>query len=134
MGGQFDSGRNLTGRIGRFGIVGLLSTGLYFVFYLLLLALAPLAPPLASVTAYVLVVPLNFVAQRSFTFRSSGAIGGELYRYLAVTAIGLATSFCAVWVTSNWLALPAFVGGLATMALVPVVTFVLMELWVFLKS
>ena len=97
----------------------------------LAITLAAMPPPIASVVGYVSALPVNFLGQRRFAFRSSDRWHGDLARYLILVALSLLTSYLIVWLATGYLGLSALVGGIATILFIPVLTYICMDLWVF---
>jgi len=125
--------RELLFKLFRFAIVGGSATLLYGVFVLIIHALAD-PPALAGHTlAYALAVPVSYLGQRSFTFRYRGPEGRAVRRFLITVTVAFVISTAAVWLCDAVLGLPYYVGMLVTMAVVPLVSFAAMLLWVFLE-
>ncbi len=124
-------GDTLRSRILRFAIVGGVSTIAYGVVTLAAVEIVGLQPLLATVLGYLLVVPLNFVLQRTFTFRSSNDMASEIPRFLLVHGLNIAASFAVMLCVVNLLDADYRWGIAATMTLVPVLVFLALETWVF---
>lgn len=121
-------------RVARFMVVGGASTIAYGVFTLAAIQIARLPPLLATVVGYGLVIPLNFVLQRNFTFRSKNETTREIPRFLLVHGMNMAASLATMLVVDKGLGLDPRWGIVATMVLVPALVFVAMDNWVFRRT
>lgn len=119
------------GKIARFAIVGGLSTVAYGACTWLAVEVLSMPPLLATLAGYLVVIPLNFGLQRSFTFRSTGMLRAQVPRFLLVHACNMAASFAAMWCVVEWIGADYRWGIAATMTLVPVLVFVALDAWVF---
>jgi putative flippase GtrA len=72
----------------RFFITGITSNGIGYFIYLALTLLMGIGHKTAMTTLYVLSALINFFVNRRWTFRSTGAIGYGLGRFVLVTSIG----------------------------------------------
>lgn len=123
--------RELVLRILRYAMVGGLSSLLYLLFAWWLIELSLMSPVLGTVVAYMLVVPVNFVLQKHFTFRSVGAARAELPRFLLVHGMNVVLSAAIMAVLVTWWGLAPILGMLATVAIVPVIVYVALDFCVF---
>lgn len=114
----------------RFAFTGLLCTLLYGVLTAWLAGSIHLSPVWATVLGYAAVVPLNFVIQRSFSFRSENGARGDLARFACVHGGNILGS-AAIMQALVILHLDYRIGILLTMTLVPVAIFFLLDRWVF---
>lgn len=123
--------RPLLAKIMRFSVVGALSGLLYAVFTTIGVQATGLDPKLASLAAYAGVVPINFLLQRNFTFRSEGAVAFDLVRYGVAQVCNTLMCFAVMWLAVDLLSLHYAVGIVLGIAVVPFVTFFIMDRWVF---
>jgi putative flippase GtrA len=121
----------LPGRIVRFALVGGLSTLAYGACAWLAVDRLRLSPLVATLLAYLLVIPLNFLLQRSFAFRSAGTMRHEIPRFIVVHGLNMGASFVAMWSVTVAFGLDYRWGILATMCIVPALVFIALEGWVF---
>lgn len=115
----------------RFALVGGLSTLAYGLFAWMAVEHLRLPPLIATIAAYGLVIPLNFLLQRSFAFGSEGAISREVPRFLLVHGFNMAASLATMWVVVDRCGLDYRWGIAATMAIVPGLVFIALNGWVF---
>lgn len=128
------SGDDLLGKVLRFACVGGVSTVAYGVLTLAAVELLGLGPLAATVLGYLLVIPINFLLHRSFTFRSDNSVEREAPRFLLVHGGNIAASIATMYVAVNLLRIDYRWGVGATMTLVPVLMFLVLDGWVFRKK
>lgn len=118
-------------KISLFAVVGALSGLIYLAVLLLTTRFLAIPPEVASLIAYVAAIPFNFFGHRRFAFDSQNDWRGDLGRYLALILLSLASSYGIVWLVSTQFGLPPLVGGLATILCIPILTYILMDNFVF---
>jgi putative flippase GtrA len=119
---------SVAGLLSRFGAVGVLATLTYLAVSNLLI-LEGVSATAASVLGYLTGMVASFVGQSRYTFRVDAG-HRHFVRFCVLSALGLAISYMAVHITSL-VALPPVLGTMATAILIPMISFVLMKLWVF---
>ena len=122
--------RSLTSKLVRFPIVGALSSAVYAVatwFYISRLGVGSSA---ATFAGYMTAIPFSFFAHRSLTFGSRGAVGVEMKRFALVHAVGMLVAWLSMR-TTEALDLHYAVGIVTAVLLVPLVSFVVLDRWVF---
>lgn len=124
------AGDSMPARAFRFAMVGGVSGVAYAFFTWLLVDKAGFSPSLASALAYAMVIPVNFGLQKAFTFRSTNPLREETPRYLLVHGANILCAYLAMAATQR-LDLDYRVGIVLTIAIVPIVIFLLMHHWVF---
>lgn len=115
----------------RFGLAGGLSTLFYGVCAWCLVYLVAQPPVVASIIAYLLAIPVSFVLQRRFAFRSLGNVRAELPRFLLVQGTNLVASTGTMHAIVNVFHANPTIGVLITMMVIPLLSFVMLHLWVF---
>lgn len=121
----------IAAKVSKFSLVGALSGVLYVVFTGLAVDGFGVEARLASLLAYAGVMPINFLLQRSFTFRSDGAAIGDLTRYLVTQGLSALLCFLAMVLAVDLLGLHYTIGNAAGIVLVPFVTYFVLDRWVF---
>lgn len=124
-------GHSLPAKLLRYGVVGVLSSVFYGIWTWLLVQAASLPPITASVTGYILAIPFSFFMQKRFAFRSDGRARLEAPRFLLVHAINIIASIAIMHVTVSVLQVDYRFGVVQTMVLIPLLSFIAMNLWVF---
>ena len=121
-------------RFVRFLVVGGLSSATYALVVALLLANEIAAPALASIVGYLIALVPNFLAQKLFTFRSTGPASGEIPRYLLVQGVNIGASTAVMHVGVAMLGWPAAVGIVVVVVLIPVTSYLALRLFVFTSA
>lgn len=118
----------------RFAIVGAASSLIYAVIAMLLVGGLEIAPKIASVVAYLVALPLNFLANRSFAFQSAGELKVDATRYALLHAAGMAIAFVSMSFAVDYLGGNYLIGVAITVVLVPAFNFLVANFWVFSKQ
>ncbi len=129
--GLFSLSRASLLRLLRFGLVAAVSGSVYALACAGLILQAGVEPKLASVYAYVVSIFVNFAGQRRFTFRSDASLLPEALRFCVVHGVNIGVSWLIALVVVQWLGLHFVFGILATLLVIPLSTYVLLNLWVF---
>jgi putative flippase GtrA len=124
-------GSSVLAKFIRYGIVGGLSSIFYGCCTWLLVQVSSLPPVVASVAGYLLAIPFSFFMQRKFAFRSGGPVRLEAPRFLLTHAINIIASICIMHVTVHVLQVDYRLGVVQTMVLIPLLSFLALNLWVF---
>ncbi len=129
-----DSG--VLGQLVRFGIVGLLSTGIYSAVYLPLVywALPAGRAFLAVPPAFLVAAAFGFFAHGRWSFqghgsRDAGAV--QPVKFMVVQAFGMVLNAAFTLVLADWMGLAAWVPLVPAMLVTPFATFALNRTWVF---
>jgi putative flippase GtrA len=86
---------------------------------------------IGSVLGYCTALPFAFIAHRSYTFSSQGAVKIELLRFAITHATSLLVSLIAMAAAIDYFGLHYAFGIIGGVVLVPIVTFLALDLWVF---
>ena len=123
-------GDGLAARLSRFSLVGAAATLTYFTVAGLLVLAAPVRPTTAALIAYCCGIPISFYGQSRFTFRVGKSRLGHLLKFAVVTALGMTVSYGSIRLAAALGAHPLAGVLLGTVA-VPVMSFAMMNVWVF---
>ena len=115
----------------RFGIIGVLSSLAFAAVTAACVSMLAMDHKLASTFGYLVALPLNFAANRRFSFRSSNALAGDAGRFLLLHAGNLIVTVMAMGAIVDLLDLHYSTGIIAVVMLVPAVNFLVMQWWVF---
>jgi putative flippase GtrA len=129
--GPFSLSRASLARLLRFGIVAAVSGSVYALACAGLIVQGGIEPKLASVYAYIVSIFVNFAGQRRFTFRSDASILPEALKFCVVHGVNIGVSWLIALVVVQWLGFHFIFGILATLLVIPLSTYVLLNLWVF---
>ena len=86
---------------------------------------------LAALLGFAITAPINFVMHRRFTFRSVGLVENDLVRYVIMQAVNVLLSIGAMVLSVDGFHLPYAVGILGAIVLIPLVSYCVMDRWVF---
>lgn len=126
--------REAMGRLFRFGLVGGAASLTYALVAYGLLTYSALGTGLASSLAYVVAIPVSFVGQKYFTFRSDGRTMTELPKFLVIQVANIILCGVILKLATDIWGLPAIVGILMVVVVVPLASYVLFALLVFTAS
>ena len=121
----------LFGTLIRFGLVGLACGTWYAAIAWGLIELAEFEPPSASLLAYVSAIPLSFLGHREFTFGSRGPRLSESFKFVVVQGANMWASYQLMETATDTLSFSYWVGIGACILIVPFITFVLLNAFVF---
>ena len=122
-------------RVGRYGGVGLAVSLFYSLAVLSCVHFWPsISPTLASVIAFIVILPIGFFAHRNISFFDSERDGFQPLRFAVTTAASFVLAVGGMyWITE--IASRDFLLGIAwTWLTIPAVNFVVYMLWVFRKT
>lgn len=122
--------RSLAAKAMRFPLVGLLSSAIYAVATSLCISQAQMDHGLASLTGYLVALPVSFFGHRNFTFGASGRPTAEFARFIVMHAVGFALAWGAMNMAGRMQLHWGF-GVFGAVVLVPAVSFLVLDRWVF---
>jgi putative flippase GtrA len=125
---------HLLARAIRFGCVGVASGLVYGAVTALLVSGFGVAPVAASVAGYCISVPVSFLGHRGFSFRSHGRWTAEALRFAVTQALNIGVTVLAMRGATADFHVSYLWGVAATVVLVPVANFLLMNFWVFARG
>jgi putative flippase GtrA len=125
------TGPHIAARLARFGCVGLAAGSVYASVTALGVARLGRAPAAAAMLGYLVSAPVSFAGHRGFSFRSLGRWSDEARRFAVGQALNIAVTLAAMRATTAGLGLSYLWGIAATLVLVPLANFALMNFWVF---
>ncbi|MCR9104643.1 MAG: GtrA family protein [Gammaproteobacteria bacterium] len=114
---------------GKFAVVGVINTLVYFVVTGSLVELALLAPVPASVVGFVFAVLVSFALNTAWTFRQTDQLHLRFARFLIVSVTGMALNTVIMYLVVTQLQLHYLWGMLAVLFVVPPCNFVLNLRW-----
>ena len=117
-----------------FCIVGVSLARIYFVVAYVGTSVIGLEPGIASVCAYVLMIPCGYFAHRIITFRSSAVHRVAFPRFVVTSCMGVALSWVIPYVASQQFGVPHWIAFLAVCVTVPALSFVTTRAWVFVET
>ena len=120
----------LIGQIGRFILVGLVSTALHFAIATYLNDIG-IPAHVANFIGFLCAATWSFFGNLYFTFRAGGNLRDYIMRFCFMSfGLYLTSAICVVLI-NQWLGQP-FIFAMATMVIAsPIVSFLLQKYWVF---
>ena len=115
----------------RYALVGLLSSAIYLTSVYFLVSKNNIDHKLASVLGYCAAIPVNFVFNRHFSFRSKGPIGNELVSFLTTHFVSMALIYVMMALFVDRLGLSYLLIASFTIVALPVLSFFILNIWVF---
>lgn len=115
----------------RYGLVGLLGTGLHFGTVIALVEWARLDPVPASALGFLLALVVSYILNRAWTFRSRRRGRRQFLAYAAVSLLGLGLNSAIMFLTVHVLRWNYLYGQALVVAVVPVVNYLLNLRWTF---
>lgn len=115
----------------RFSMVGVLATATYFITANLIMFLGILTPRPASVLAYILGMIVSFTGQSQFSFKVGRVNFRHVTRFVILSILGLLISYFSIVICEDYLDISAVWGTLFTSISIPLLSFIMMKLWVF---
>jgi putative flippase GtrA len=122
------------GLLARFGLAGLVNTAVGFGVIVLLDPVLGLPPALANAIGYAAGMATGFVLNRSFVFRSDGALPATGLRYAIAVAASFALNQAVLGAMGSLLGVGSFrhlAAQAAAMAVYSTALFVICRVWVF---
>lgn len=121
-------------KIVRFGVIGGLSGLVFAGVNALFAGFIGVEPKLASVAGYVASMPLNFVGNRRFAFRSRNGLLGDFLRFILLHAFNIVLTAAVTGIVVDFLKLNYIIGIISVIIIMPCVNFLIMNRWVFGKA
>ena len=120
----------------RFGIVGLLATGVHIMVCIGCIEILGIAPLWANFPAFLVALIASFIGHFSWTFRMQHReLGGcwrpVLLKFALVSCFGLGLNTLAVYLIVNLLGYPYMYAVVLMVTVVPAAIFLLQKFWAF---
>lgn len=114
----------------RFGLVGAISSLIYAVVVIVATKLFGTSPVAASVLGYAAAIPINFLGQKHYTFRSDRPAHHEMLQYAVVQLLNMAAAAFVTYVVDRF-GLSIYVAIVAVIVVIPTMTYLMLKLAVF---
>jgi putative flippase GtrA len=114
----------------RFGAIGLFNSLLYAFLSSLLISYFKLAPTLSSAIAFSACLPLSFWSHKRITFLSGNKASDEFIKFGTVQGISFCVALALMYGVTQ-LGLHYAFAILSTLIVVPYISFIAMDRWVF---
>jgi putative flippase GtrA len=120
-----------SGRMFRFGLVGLLATLVYVVVTAAANEAFGVAPVLASIVGQSTSTAVSYFGHSSFSFRVEPNHRDFLWRFLAIAALAFALAAGVTWLIADVAWLSPRIAIAAVTVLIPIVNYLCNRFWVF---
>jgi putative flippase GtrA len=117
-------------RVLRFAFFGVLSGLLYASAVWVGVTKLGAMPLIMNVVGYLLVLPLNFLLNRNYTFGGSENIWRDAKRFMTVHILNISAT-SAVYVVADMVHAPLLVGVVGALVIVPITQYLALDRWVF---
>ncbi len=121
-------------RIARFALVGGSAALVYAASLLAIVHFLATSSMVSSALAYVIAIPFSFLGQKYFTFRSRGAMWGELPSFLLLQGVNLIAAVAVTHVVVDVLGFGHYAGIAAVIIAIAVISYASMALAIFRKT
>lgn len=129
--GWMNQSASLPAKLLRFSAVGTLSGVVFLLATIVLTSWLVIDAKISSVIGYVVSMPVNFIGNRRYSFRSRASLVGDLLRFSILHVANMTVTAAAMATVTDWLEMSFIFGAIAAILLVPITTFVAMNFWVF---
>jgi putative flippase GtrA len=123
-----------TGRIVRFGIVGVCATFVYIGCSIAAVKLLPSSVVLASIFGQCMSTAISYVGHSKYSFQVETDHGTFLWRFSIISAITFLMNGAATWMLAVVIGLSHTLSFLIVTVLIPVTNYVCNRFWVFLPG
>jgi putative flippase GtrA len=117
----------------RFSLVGVLATACYFIIGFILNVFVLDNPLLVHFISYGTCIPLSYYLQQGFTFKYNGDHKSALFKFILVNIAGLLIGAIIVSFIENLGYHSLWGTGIICVA-IPVINYLMFDLWVFKKK
>lgn len=121
----------LLARLARFGITGGLASAIYALVTLVCVDRFEASGTVASIIGYLVAIPVSFLGQKLWTFKSKGSVSRELPRFLTVQGANLVLAAAVMAVVKDILGFDRMVGIVAVVLIIPTLTYLVLSRRVF---
>ena len=122
---------SLRERIIRYGLAGLLATGIYFVSVWILVGRAGVDPVAGAVAATAILVVTSYVVNRAFVFDTNRAHRSAFTRFVIASLLSFAVNSGLMALATKVFSWRYLVGAALTILVVPPMNFVVNQFWTF---
>lgn len=116
---------------GRFSLVGVVNTVLYFIITNTIIYLELAESLVASNFTYALLIIISFMGHSNFTFRVKTIKSIQFKKFLTLSLIGLLISNTIILVNAQFYNAPPFLAILIISIIIPLINFFVLKYWVF---
>lgn len=85
----------------------------------------------ASAFGYAVAVPVAFIGHRRVTFDVDGKVTPQFARFIITQLIGFSVAVLVSWLVCDWGGLQIAYGVVSAAVIVPLISYLMMDRWVF---
>lgn len=122
---------NLGSLIGKFSLVGILTTGVYTLLASILILSKQFSPVISSSIAFLVTMPISYWGHRSFTFKVKKKNLEQIKKYLIYNIFGFMMSNILIFVSSKLDGIGPLIGVLLVAIMLPILNFFFLKIFVF---
>lgn len=116
----------------KYGIVGMLGTGIHVSVLVLLVELFKVPAVTATTIGFVVTLLVSYVLNRNWTFESTGeGSRTQFLKYVLVCSCGLLLNAALMYVTIHWIGWSYLIGEVLTTIIVPIHNYLWNRYWIF---
>jgi putative flippase GtrA len=115
----------------KYGLVGILGTGLHFSVLICLVKLLGCNVVFSSTIGFIIVLIISYFLNKYWTFNSSGHGLQEFIKYAVVSLIGLFLNTIIIYVCTYILELNYIIGQFCVVFIVPISNYFFNSMWSF---
>jgi len=123
--------RELAGRALRFGLVGILATGIHVGIYFLAVFVLGILPTLATALAFLVALTVSYLLNHRWTFQAKGNHRRYFIRYLTIAVTGATLNMAIMHLCTAVLGWSHYLGLAIIVLTIPPLTFLGNLLWGF---
>lgn len=118
-------------KLSRFGAIGAINTATYAILSSGLIGSFGVEATLSSAISFAVCLPLAFWSHKLVTFRSGKRSRDEFFKFVSIQSASFAIATISMFICVHLLGLHHIIPILLTIVIVPVVSFVVLDRWVF---
>jgi putative flippase GtrA len=115
----------------RFGLVGIVATGVHMLVVLLLIQTTNLFVLVANLLAFLTAFGVSFVGNYVWTFGSPGSPRTAMHRFLLVSITAFSANMCLLALLTQWAALEPATAAITAATVIPAMTYIGSRSWAF---
>jgi putative flippase GtrA len=123
--------RELAVRALRFGLVGILATGIHVGIYFLAVLVLGIVPTIATALAFLVALTISYTLNHRWTFRAKGGHRRYFIRYLIIALTGSVLNMTIMHLCTTVLGWSHYLGLVIVVLTIPPLTFLGNLLWGF---
>jgi len=124
----------MIGKMFRYGVVGIIGTGIHFGTLILLVEIFSIDPVISSTIGFILTLIVSYILNYFWTFASNQAHSKAIFRYAVVSISGLFLNALIMHITVNIFYWHYILGQAVVIFVIPITNFALNNWWSFKEA